>query len=188
MTSKKAQAAQPAKTYRHYDSYDFTARDLGVIDALFQEWRRCEERPSSRLRRHISPEVMRYATEWGLLVSRRHNGRTYLNYGRAHAGLYRPANTTWEFVPRRHLPVEVLWSNFRTMLGEDGTAGFSLTKHDGWLVLNIYPAGHRFHSDRDVDAQVATLMRLDSAHYIKWEALGEVWNITTLPEEGRLAG
>lgn len=79
------------------------------------------------------------------------------------------------FVPHQDAPVWLLWELFRAVI-DDGI-GFSINKSAVWMELNIYPAGSRFETDRDMNYRMETLARLMHAGFIEWRAQGSVWEV-----------
>ena len=125
-------------------------------------------------KRHYTKLVMKYAQEDASLTERREDGRTYIS------------RNARGFDYEYNLPPEALWRLFVKHIfrptGEYSQGG-SISKSAGWLELNIYPHGHRFHTDKDLESMQRILIRLQQWHYVIFQNAGSIWLITQL--EGR---
>lgn len=138
----------------------FTDKQARELAQLIERWAQGDGQiPLDR--RTISKSVQEWVRHYGLVEIEK--GRWRLR------GRY--------FNPAYDTPIEVLWLMVAPMLGADGSVGYSINKHDGWKLLNIYPSTSQMATERDMQDRERVLVRLDMAGYLTFLSAGSVWRV-----------
>lgn len=143
-----------------FSIFSFSDKEVDMICELVKNWVSGYLTPIKRAT--ITKQVEKYAIAYNLLQQR--SGRLYLA-------------TNTGFNPVYDLPVECMWRLVQPMLKADEQTGYSIVSHGNWEHFNLYPQKHYHASDRDLEAKIEVLCKLDAYHYIYFHMAGSTWAV-----------
>jgi len=165
--------------------YTFTEGDLDLMAQIIREWNRGEILPSSDVRRKLTVSKHGAVRRWAESESIIGYGTSLASHRRRLVYMTSEQRGWRRFSLISQLPVEVLWRLVKPMLRTDGATGFSVTAHEAWLDLNVYPRRHRFYGEDDRRVQEDVLFELATHRYITFQALADVWEIRECDDTDR---
>lgn len=152
-------------TYKdRWNSESFTGSEIDAILSLLSDPSRMRHGRNGVLvvcdARTVPARVRKWMLRWGIMEKTK-DGLT----------------TTWQWnEPMDFLPMEALWRIVKPMLN-DGHAGHSIVRNNGWKVLNLWVEGERYFGPVNQERMERILCELDSYGYIWAQMAGTVWSI-----------
>ena len=150
-----------------FSIYEFSENEIARIARLLPEFSTGVHGVDGRT---MTKQVRDFATSWNI-IEKTPNGYKFRDC------------FNW-----LDLPIESLWLLIEPMLNGESSRGYSLGSDKRWLDLNIYPVGHRFHCQRDIEDIHTILNKLSSHAYLYVQMAGSVWEITKRNREREVAG
>lgn len=168
-------------TYK-FSIYHFSDKEIDQIVRLVKDYTLGRLTPIDL--RTISKQVRQYALNWRLLVK----AEDMQDKKSKPRRLYINNEIGNNFIPYLDLPVEALYRLVKEVFATypeyngQGSIGYSITKSQKWLNLNVAPGGHNWHNrERDIEEMHNTLSRLAQFRYIIFQYGGSIWNIQETP-------